>query len=349
MKKRICALLALALLLTCASAEGLLNEFDMIGRIQSQPGLYLVEKDGLWGVTDGDGNMILEVQFETVRPFEDGTAAVCKDEKWGLVSDRGEILLEPMLRSEPRFIGGYAVAAVEDRSRPTEEFSGVDGEYASSYGLIDRAGEIVIPMEYESMEMDDAGETLLVRQDELFGYMDMTGEWIVEPKYNRAYPFVDGHAAVSIRNEKVDQDNISDPFYYVWGVIDTAGKELIPLEYMAVEAGAGDLVIIPNRDYEYGYMNLSGEWVVKPKFTYAELFVDGAAITAIEVDTGVDQSSGETTVYRYGVIDETGAEILPFEYDYISRRDDGTFAATRAGIEEKTYFRIEDGKAVEVE
>lgn len=347
MRKLLCAFLTLILLAGCAPAEGLLNEFDMVGRIQSQPGLYLVEKDGLWGITDGDGSMVLDLQFETVCPFEDGSAAVCKDGKWGLISDRGEILYQPQLRSEPVFVGDVAVAAVEDRTRPSEEFSGVEGEYASAFGVIDRAGETVIPLIYESVEMDDVGETFLVRMSDLYGYMDLNGEWIIEPKYNRANPFVDGHAAVSIRNKKVDDENVSDPYYYVWGVIDKTGKELIPLTYTSIESGAGDIVIIPDKEYRYGYMRLDGEWIVKPKYAYAELFADGAAIAAIEVDTGEDQCSGETSAYFYGVIGEDGKEILPFDFNYIRRLDDGTLECTRG--DQRTLYRIEDGNAVPAE
>ena len=347
MKKAICAMLALAMILVCASAESLLDKFDMAGRIKSQENLYLVEKDGLWGIADGDGGTVLAPQFEIVGDFEDGSATAYRDGKWGLISDTGEVLLKPTLRFEPQFMNGVAVAGKEDPSRPTGGISSNDGEYEVVYGVINRVGEIVIPIKYECVEQDDVGETFMVMEDGLYGYLNGKGEWVIEPKYARANPFVDGHAAVSIRNMRVANENVSDPFYYVWGVIDKTGKELIPLQYMWVESGAGDIVIVGNDGYHYGYMDLTGKWVVEPKFNHAELFEGGTAIASIEKETGEDQCSGETSVYLYGVVGEDGEEILPFEYSYIYRANDGTLDCEKNGM--RTFYRIEDGKAVAIE
>ena len=51
-----------------------------------------------------------------------------------------------------------------------------------------------------------------------FGYIDETGRIAIKPQFDQAYPFTEGLAAVSIGSKL--------------GFIDTAGKVVIPLQYL---------------------------------------------------------------------------------------------------------------------
>lgn len=121
--------------------------------------------------------------------------------------------------------------------------------------------------------------------DELgkFGYMDQTGRVVIEPQFDRAYPFTEGLAAVSIANKA--------------GFIDTSGKIVIPLQYytaypfsdgvaaVSIIEGTGD-----NRRYPCGYIDHKNQFVIQlqTKFSCTE-FREGFAVVE-EYDSSLGES-----------------------------------------------------------
>ncbi len=64
-------------------------------------------------------------------------------------------------------------------------------------------------------------------------------------------------------------------------------------------------------DPKYGYMNLEGEVVIEPQFSYAELFSE-EGLAAVRNDEG-----------KWGYIDVEGKLVIPEEYDYVLGFDEG--------------------------
>jgi len=58
-------------------------------------GLAAVCRAGLWGFMDIDGKMVIDVQYEDARSFENGFAAVRISEKWGFINLKGAQVVEP--------------------------------------------------------------------------------------------------------------------------------------------------------------------------------------------------------------------------------------------------------------
>lgn len=88
--------------------------------------------------------------------------------------------------------------------------------------LIDVNGEpFPIPGGYSLVSYSDG--ILLLKRDgeELYGYMNYKGEWIAQPEYTFARPFLSGLAAVGDSSGKC-------------GMIDTAGSCVIPVSYQYV-------------------------------------------------------------------------------------------------------------------
>ena len=75
-----------------------------------------------------------------------------------------------------------------------------------------------------------ANGLIAARQGALYGYVDKDCKWIVEPKYEDAWNFLNGSAIVR-RDDK-------------WGLIDTTGKECIPCEYAEISHYNADLYIV---------------------------------------------------------------------------------------------------------
>jgi hypothetical protein len=66
----------------------------------------------------------------------------------------------------------------------------------------------------------------------LWGYISVDGEIVIEPKYEQAYGFSEGIAAIKLNNK--------------WGFINVKGESVVPFEYDEVESnfkdGKGKLV-----------------------------------------------------------------------------------------------------------
>ena len=80
--------------------------------VYSSNTLFSKFKDGKWGFTDKNGNMIVEEKYDKVTEFNEyGFASVQKDGKWGSIDKEGKEVVEPTYtlndNQEPFFIGSY--------------------------------------------------------------------------------------------------------------------------------------------------------------------------------------------------------------------------------------------------
>ncbi len=83
--------------------------------------------------------------------------------------------------------------------------------------LMDKDGNLfAIPGGYRLVSYSDG--MLLLEKDGRYGYMNYEGNWVLEPRYTYARPFIEGLAVVGYRDGRV-------------GVVDTAGNFVVPLFY----------------------------------------------------------------------------------------------------------------------
>ena len=78
--------------------------------------------------------------------------------------------------------------------------------------------------------------------------------------------------------------------------------------------GYSEGLMLLEKDGVYGYMDIYGNWIVKPSYTYAEPFSEGLAVVGYKNAT-------------YGMIDRNGDTALPKIYKYVSACSSGTIAA----------------------
>lgn len=102
------------------------------------------------------------------------------------------------------------------------------------YGLIDDEGNVVIEPQYAYME--DVSSGLIVAQDVstlLFGYLDVSGNWVIEPQYVKAESF-SGNIAIVFP----DGDKLAPDYKYI-----KTAAGYSPVAYHAVVLNAeGDVV-----------------------------------------------------------------------------------------------------------
>lgn len=284
LKKVLCLVLLLALA-AGAQAEGLLNNYDTITRIPDSD---------CW--------------------------LVCVDDLWGVANAEGEIILEPRFRYEPEFQGGYAMVALPDPG--AERNMSDENEYGNFFGVIDAEGKIILPAEYENIEISADEGVILAKKNGLYGYMNLQGETIIAPRYDRAAMFTGDYAAVAM-NIEMDENMDSLGYASCWGMIDRSGKVCIPLEHDWLESSANGIAAV-QRSGEYGYINAKNKTIVDFKYFSAGPFVNGYAAVAIKENMpGTSGDDSKDITSSWGVIDESGREVIPCSYDSLTLGEDG--------------------------
>ena len=189
-------------------------EFDYIEHpIRDSSGLRAVQRstgeslERKAGYVDASGTVVIPLVFDVAGSFSEGLAQVRVDEKLGYIDTRGNMVLQ--LDSEyinfSMFIDGHAIV--------------VTGNFPESgkIGLIDRAGRLVLPAEYEGID----------------GYLSVASNWgsgVTNSRYK------DG--VMIIRKDGK------------YGLVTTQGKSLVGIEYDSIMSIREPLPLLYN---SFGY------------------------------------------------------------------------------------------------
>ena len=223
-------------------------------------------------------------------------------------------------------------------------FNGCDVTVAVKEGkapcIIDREGKQVAQLPNSVTQVCNFSEGLapFCQGDSLWGYIDTKGKVVINPKYDAADSFTDGLAAVGVGKgddmtvKFIDKDNkvkftikkdkyeLHDSKFREGYLAVVKGEKIVLLDKEGNEAvksakmekGYGGYIVCDgkfafSKDGELGLMNIDGEVLVRSK--YQELWIgeDGTIVACLK--------DGEKQ--RYGIIDDKGEEVLPFDYDDI--------------------------------
>ena len=284
MKKLLCGILCLLMLLGCASAEGY---------------WYAAKGDnGLWGHIDETGNWVIPPKFDDAGDFRGNYAWIQQGDREGFANRDGEIVL---LLDEDVYVDsgydGFYYGGRETGIWLIEGKTELGAEWVD--GFFDVQSGVYSGLKWRQVRIWCSDSRLIPVADEnwKWGYVSRdTGEMVIPAKYdsdNMGSNFYDGYAVVTVCD---DDYNIVQTL-----LIDETGKEYplpegIHEEYCDIEIGDG-LFEVVGANGLYGYCNTSGEVVIEPQFAYAFEFEDGYA----EV---------EFTDGTYGVIDQTGNVVM---------------------------------------
>ncbi len=167
---------------------------------------------------------------------------------------------------------------------------------SSTYGYVNESGEWVIEPQFDFA--DDFVEGLaVVAQEGNYGYIDPDGNVVIEPQYTFAADFANGLALVVVDGE--------------FGFIDSAGQTIVEPQFEdAFSFSEGLAAVRP--DQNYGYIDESGQFVIEPQFEDAFSFSEGLAAV---VDGG-----------QFGFIDETGQWVIAPQFQFASNFSEGLAA-----------------------
>ena len=258
----------------------------------------------LWGYINNKGELIIKPQYSQAFDFQDnGLAIVQINNLYGIINEFGKYVLEPKYE----FISQFS----EGRSQVID---------SKGFKVIDEKGREITSKAYNYIGTYKDGRAVFGNSSGngayLYGYLDREGKEVIPNRYQTASDFNHGKAVVKVKENE-------------FRLIDRNGQTLNTYKFnLAGNLAEGLLAFQEKPDSKSGYINESGNIVIKPKFTQARAFNDGRAI--VNVSEGYDN--------RYGLIDRNGKFIVEPKYNDINSLGNGMFAVGKAIIEDKPYI-----------
>lgn len=152
-----------------------------------------------------------------------------------------------------------------------------------------------------------------------WGFKNEKGAVVVAPTYAAIHEsgFSDGLCAVSKKKPKLG--------YYTWGFVDETGRLAIPCRYYLLSKGFSEgkcpVLWAPGPfTLACAYIDKTGKTIIRTRYTYADSFLDGYAVT-------MDKNN------YWKLIDQTGTTITSFPADVtaVGNMHKGYFAGTVNG------------------
>lgn len=167
-----------------------------------------------------------------------------------------------------------------------------------------------------------------------WGYIDKTGAWIVEPKFDEAYPFSDNMAKIQ-----------SDGKY---GFIDTKGALVIEPKFDDARNFHDGLAAVKIND-KWGFIDKKGTYAIEPKYNKTDDFKEGEAYVLTNRDEGIALIDGRGSILfgpkkisryfaegfavckkddKYGFVDKSGTWVIQPIFEWAGSFSEGMAKVT---------------------
>lgn len=287
-----------------------INGFQKVGSFSE--GLAVVRTERTFcGFIDKSGAVVIEPRFFEAGPFSEGLSVVNTQErnfllkpetKWGIIDKAGQIIFEENFDHLSSFSEGVAFAAKDE-----------------DIFLIDKTGQIILTLntnetlvdiwDWANTRFSDGLIPAINPETGKRGFIDKSGKFVIEPKFENASSFSEGLARVSIIENKRE----------MLGFINRKGEYIIPpkfdIDYDFLRSandfseGLASVIDEPpttEKDSSFMFVDRTGEIVLRTEFFRAESFHEGLAVVW---DAGSN---------KYGYVDKSGSLAIPLKFDSAS-------------------------------
>jgi hypothetical protein len=279
-------------------------EFDSVSDFSE--GLARVYYKKKVGCINTKGNLVIPIKYEDMREFSDGLAVVEIKGGQGYIDRTGHVVIPPKFHNAGSFQNGFAL--VENPQKPWASF-------------INKSGEIVLTNRVHPLSRYNEG-LINCNDNEKWGYMNISGEMVIEPVFEDAHPFYEGKAAVVPAPLKGEQEGAERSY----GFIDKSGNMVIPPIYGGADLKFSEDLCAVHDDNGFGYLKPTGELVIPYQFYLGDHFSEGMACVQF------------TEEGKYGFINKEGAVTIPPIFDIADAFKNGLAAVCLGKKTGKTLF-----------
>lgn len=364
----VCAIFSIALLTSCGSNSGepqdvlskkvytqVINKYDVVRDFVD--GLSVVRLDYKYGAIDTDGEEVIPVTLRSLNnAVEEMLIAENEDGKCGAYNIDGELVIPLKFDGLEDFAFGLSRAKL-------------DGKDGYKYGYINKNGEEIVPIIYDSAQDSFTEEMAWIATDEpnswssKYGFVNINGEIVIPQSFAGAhgfscglamvrtkngYGFIDKEGILVTRGDYDSAEDFSDGVALVekddkCSVIDVDGNTMfeIPsgLEFDS-EYADGLLRVFNKKTRLYAFLGKDGKEVIPFTYYAADVFQNGQALVAELGEDGI--------VYK--LIDTDGDEVAVLTEDEKIDYDVIHYSDFREGeqllkmlVDKETVKRVKEG------
>lgn len=157
-------------------------------------GLAQFEKNNKYGFLDKKGDVVIEPIYKKAASFSEGLACVKSESKYGYINKKGELVIPATYSEANNFSEGLATVGKKGK-----EF------------VINQKNEVQFTLQDDFWFAGDYHDGLILvckhgsnwdGDDDLYGYMNATGELVIPTIYEDAEDFEAGKAAVEVNDDE---------------------------------------------------------------------------------------------------------------------------------------------------
>ncbi len=260
-----------------------------------------------YGAIDTNGSVEIPFEYDHIYSFNNSPTTVAyKDKKFSVISADGQILSDKKYLYIEEFRNGLALA------------------YSSGYGYIDHMGNEVIPCIHSEIKQGTALSVFL-KKDNKWALFSPAGDNLTGYIYSNAGEFENGLSAVSIRDGRNDiygyvndSGDVIIPFKYssaqkfkygraivsngsAYGIIDIEDRTVIPFEYSGFNPSYDyNVIAAANKSSKWGLIDFGNN--ILSDFIYDYIFDFN------------DDHAAVLYMNKYGVIDTSGRLVVDVNY-----------------------------------
>jgi hypothetical protein len=133
-------------------------------------GLAWIKRDGKVGIINSKMDVVIEPKYEAIKSFEGGFARVKNTDRWGIIDKTGKVIVDVIYDD----IGDYYQGVAWAKS-------------GGSFGLVN--GSKFTAIDGVTKIWDFSNGMAYAKKGEKIGFIDTKGNWVIEPKFDKAKAF----------------------------------------------------------------------------------------------------------------------------------------------------------------
>ena len=343
--------------------DGLYGLIDRLGKLVVVPkykSLTILANGCFWGngvlydvnekrvIVNGDSVFFVPDDYIEAQLLDNGLILASSINengvpKWGCVNRVGTTII-PFIYNSLSYSDGFLLATICDDYYL--ERKAIFVQQNKKFGVIDFNNEIIVPFSEQYPEIIITENLILCKDKSHFnvwGAYTRGGTMICEPKYNEIVPVSKFIIKVFKKEENY--------FYHSekWGIIDFAGKELLPIEYDWIADNPDNGLLQIKCDKRYGFIDVLGNILLKPTYCSIGNFNHGYAIVS-KSESYYDDDERYHEYPIYGVIDSNFNEVIPCYFRDLEYIEESHLFKTEKGYKDPLgrYVAEFDGKKIYV-
>ena len=218
--------------------------------------------EDLVGFINAEGSMVVPPSYVAASyAFEGKSSVVCEGGKSGFIDQVGNVVIPCRFKGLGRF---------------------KDGLCSINGGFIQHSGDWIVEPRFLVAGDFSEGRAFASTDGEMFGFIDLNGEFVIRAEFQQCRQFSGGLAAVLQEGR--------------WGYIDNRGEIKIPLVFEGPRAQAfRNGVAAVQLDGRWGFIDDGGSFVVKPQYEDLRSFAEGYAPVQRRRKWGLINADGKST------------------------------------------------------